>query len=102
MFAFVHPIAIGEVTDYLIACTLVIQFMDTFVEHFNPHQFGVTTRDGCEIMVHGIRTMLNLHLDWVVLKVDVYNAFNLMSRSDIFQELLFSLSSLDKLFPFVQ
>jgi hypothetical protein len=47
------------------------------------------THDGCEKMVHGIWTMLNLHLDWVVLKVDVYNAFNLMSWSENFQKLLF-------------
>jgi hypothetical protein len=36
-------------------------------KHFNPHQFGVTTRDRCEIMVHDIQAMLNLHLNWVVL-----------------------------------
>jgi len=53
-------------------------------------------------MVHGIQTMLNLHLDWVVLKVDVYNAFNLMSWLNIFQELLFLPNYLDKFFPFVQ
>jgi hypothetical protein len=33
----IHPIAIGEVTSYLIARTLVIQFKVTLMEHFNPH-----------------------------------------------------------------
>jgi hypothetical protein len=61
---------ISEVTYHLIAHTLIIQFRDTFTKHFNPHQFGVTTCGGCEIMVHNIRTMLDLHPDWVVLKVD--------------------------------
>jgi len=37
------------------------------MEHFCPHQFGVMTRGGCEIMVHGIRMMLDLHPNWVVL-----------------------------------
>jgi len=93
---------IGEVTYRLIACTLVIWFRDTFVEHFNLHQFGVVTCDRCEKMFHGIQTMLNLHIDWVVLKVDVYNAFNLMSWSNIFQELFFSPNCLDNIFPFFQ
>jgi hypothetical protein len=30
------------------------------------------------VMVHGIRVMLNLHPNWVVLQMDVHNAFNLM------------------------
>jgi hypothetical protein len=55
-----------------------IQFKDTFVEHFNPHQFGVATLGGCEIMVHGVKIMLDLHLKWVVLWVDVRNTFNLV------------------------
>jgi hypothetical protein len=93
---------ISEVTYCLIAHTLVIQFRDIFAEHFNFHEFGVATHDGCEKMVHGIQTILNLHLDWVVLKVDVYNTFNLMSWLDIFQELLFLPNYLDKFFPFVQ
>jgi hypothetical protein len=45
---------IDEVTYRLVAHTIAIQFRDTFVEHFNPHQFGVAICGGCEIMVHGI------------------------------------------------
>jgi hypothetical protein len=35
----------------------------------------------CKIMVHNIQTMLDLHLDWVVLQMDVLNAFNSVSQS---------------------
>ncbi len=56
---------------WLVACTLVIIFKDTFVEHFSPHDFGVAMLGRCEIMVHGVRAMLDLHLEWVVLHVDV-------------------------------
>jgi len=45
-------------------------------------------------MVHGIQMMLDLHLDWVVLQVDIHNSFNLVSQSTIFQELWFSLDFL--------
>jgi hypothetical protein len=37
------------------------------VEHFSPHQFSVMPHGRCEIMVHGVLTMLNLHPDWVVI-----------------------------------
>jgi len=41
----------------------------------------------CEIIVHGVKAMLDLHLEWVVLQLDVQNAFNLIFRITIFQEL---------------
>ncbi len=46
-------------TYYLVAYTQAIQFKDIIVEHFNLHQFVVVTRDGCEIVIHGIRTILD-------------------------------------------
>jgi len=73
------------------------------MEHFNFHQFSVVIHGGCKIMVHGVRTMLNLHPNWVVLQVDhVHNAFNLVSRLTIFQKLQFLFGALIQLFPFVQ
>ncbi len=54
---------IGKVIYHLVACTLAIQFRDIFTEHFSPHQFGVVTCGGCEIVVHGVQVTLNLHLD---------------------------------------
>jgi hypothetical protein len=73
---------IGEVTYYLVAHTLVIEFKNNLAEHVN-HQVGVVIRGKCEILVHAIQTMLNLHPYWAM-HVDVYNAFNFMSRSTIF------------------
>jgi hypothetical protein len=78
-FGKIHPIMIGDVTYRLIVRTLAIQFRDILAKHFNLHQFGVMIHGGCGTMVHDIRTMLNLHPDWVVLQVDVHNTFNSMS-----------------------
>jgi hypothetical protein len=58
---------IKEVIYQLVVCTLAIQFKDIFAEHFRPHQFGVAMLGGCKIMVHGVRVMLDLHPEWVVL-----------------------------------
>jgi hypothetical protein len=54
-------------TYCLVAHTLVIQFSDALMKHFGFHQFGIAIRDGCEIMVHGVRMMLDLHPYWVVI-----------------------------------
>ncbi len=51
---------IGEVTYYLVAHTLVIEFKNNLAEHVN-HQVGVVIRGKCEILVHAIHTMFNLH-----------------------------------------
>jgi hypothetical protein len=40
------------------------------------HQFGVAIKGGRKTMVHGDKVVLNIHLDWVVLEVDVVNVFN--------------------------
>jgi hypothetical protein len=53
-FGGVHPIRISEVIYCLITHTLVIQFKDDLVEHFNLHQFGVITFYECGTVVHGI------------------------------------------------
>jgi hypothetical protein len=60
------------------------------------------TRGECEMVVHGVCAMLDLHLDWVLLHVHVYNAFNYISHTTIFQELWSSISTLDQIFLFVQ
>jgi hypothetical protein len=74
-------------TQSLVTCTLVIQFKDISTKDFRLHQFDVRIHGGCEIMVHGVQTMLNLHPYWVVLWVNVHNAFNMVSRLVIFQHL---------------
>ncbi len=38
-------------------------------------------------MVHDIRVVLDVHIDWVVLQVDIVNAFNIISRRSIFLKL---------------
>jgi hypothetical protein len=66
-FGSICPIVISEVTYHLVACILTIQSKDTFIKHFNPHQFGVTIHGGCQIVVHSVQVVLDLHLDSVVL-----------------------------------
>jgi hypothetical protein len=58
---------INVVTYHLVAHILAIEFRNILVHHFSPHQFGVVTCGGCEIVVHDDQVMLDLHSHWVVL-----------------------------------
>jgi hypothetical protein len=60
------------------------------VKHFSLHKVGVMIRDGCETMVHGVQMMLDLHPNWVVLQVDVHNAFNSVSQLAISRVMVFT------------
>jgi len=77
-----HPIVISEIFFQLIN-----QFGGSFQEHLSPHQFKVSTPRGYETILFGIRTLLDLHLDWVVMQIDVGNAFNGIFLTIIFKEL---------------
>jgi hypothetical protein len=84
----VRPITMGETLYRLISHALCLQFHETCVLHFSPHEFGVTTKGGYETVIHYIRCTLDLHPDWVVPQLDVANAFKLVLRRVIFQEFL--------------
>jgi len=83
----VHPIIVGETLYQFINYTLCFQFYDAFATLISPHQFRVAIKGGCETVIHDIRCTLDLHPDWVVLQLDVANAFNSVSKGVIFQKL---------------
>jgi hypothetical protein len=72
----IKPIAMGKVFYQLVNNTLCFQLHDVFSSHMSPRQFGMAARGKCEVVVHDIRVALDVHLDWVVLQVDVANTFN--------------------------
>ncbi|KAL2653409.1 hypothetical protein R1flu_021537 [Riccia fluitans] len=97
----IQPVAVGEVHYRLVACSLGFQFRETLVDHFNPLQFGVAMRGGCETIIHDLHATLDLHPDWIILQVDIRNTFNNVSWEALFCELRAATSSLDQLFPFL-
>ena len=59
------------------------------VEYFKPFQFGVACSFGAEKIAHVLRTCIENHWldhDFVVLKVDMKNAFNMVSRQALLSE----------------
>ncbi len=75
---------VGEVLYQFVSKGLCVQFNDVFFTHLLVHQFEVVVRHGCEAMVHGFRVTLDIHFNWVVLLVEITNAFNSISWRAIF------------------
>jgi hypothetical protein len=74
----------GEVLYRPVNKTLRLEFCDTFFVHLSPHQFGVVVKGGCKVVIHNVRVDLDVHLDWVVLSMDVVNALNTILKRSIF------------------
>jgi hypothetical protein len=97
----VCPITVGETLYQLASYILCLQFCEAFATIFSPHQFGVASKGGCEIIIQNITCTLGLHHNWVVFQLDVANAFTSMSRHVIFQELLATGGDILQFIPFV-
>jgi hypothetical protein len=82
-----HLIAVCKVFFRFISCSIVLQLQRLFQKHLSPHQFGISTLGACETILFGIRALFNLHLDWILMQVDVETVFNSVSRIVIFKEL---------------
>ena len=83
---YIRPIAVEETLRKLTGkclCTLVKEKASDF---FQPLQFGVSCALGSEKVTLGLRCCRDEHWDsdkFVVLKIDMRNAFNLVSRQTL-------------------
>ncbi|CAI5970082.1 unnamed protein product, partial [Closterium sp. NIES-65] len=84
----VRTIAIGEVLVRILSRAVCLQLRDLDGEGL----LGITAvwgggTCGTEVVVRGVRRALADHPDWVVLQLDVANAFNSFHRDRMFQAL---------------
>ena len=85
----VRPIAVGEVLRQLTGKCLCQLLKNKAMEFFLPYQFGVACLNGAEKVIHTVRQCLDNHRTddhFVLLKVDLSNAFNLVSRQSVLNE----------------
>eukprot|EP00731_Ephydatia_muelleri_P032588 Em0024g132a len=86
------PIAVGEALRRLTGKCLCAVLKSKTSEFFAPFQFGVACPAGAEKVIHGLRHCIEEHWeeeDFVVLKIDMCNAFNLVSRQALLDECAF-------------
>ena len=85
----IHPIAVGEVLRRLTGKCLCIITKPKTSEFFAPFQYGVACSAGAEKVIHGVRSCIQEHWkddNFTVCKVDLCNAFNLVSRQALLEE----------------
>ena len=79
----VRPIAVSCPLRRLIGSALNRQLRPEFVDHFAPLQLGVGTKGGLEVIIHSVRGLLEHDPSLGVLRLDIRNAFNSVSRAAI-------------------
>ena len=85
----IHPIAIGECLRRLMGKCLCIVIKQKAQDFFMPHQKGVACPSGSEKINHGLRCCVDeqwLSKYFTVLKTDLRNAFNQVSRESVLEE----------------
>ena len=85
----IRPIAVGEVLRRLVGKCLCAALRVKAASFFEPYQFGVACPRGAERIIHGLRACVEEHWleeDFGVLKVDMKNAFNQVSRRALLSE----------------
>jgi hypothetical protein len=82
----IRPIAIAEVLYRLASGMLCCAIAAQLAAALGPKQFGAPGRKGgSEAMVLGIATCLAQHPEWVLLAIDLVNAFNKVLRKAILE-----------------
>ena len=98
----VRPIAVGEVLPQFVSRVCVKALKEAMVDHFHTTgQLGVAVPYETEKLHHSVRSALALHPEWVVIRVDVANAFNTVDRVAMFDHLR-SISSFSPLILFLR
>ena len=85
----IRPIAVGEALRRLTGKCLCAMVKVKATGFFHPFQYGVACPFGAEKIAHGLRACIDEHWgddDFAVLKIDMRNAFNVVSRQSLLSE----------------
>jgi len=97
----VRGIASGDVFRRLVTKTLARQKQETFRDAVAPANFGLCHRGGTDSLVHLVQFLLEEDPNRVVLSIDGVGAFDHVSRTRFFEELL-TQEDLNDILPFVR
>jgi hypothetical protein len=75
-----RPIAVGESFNRVAGSYLIKSEADVIAAHFQPLQFGVSCKGGCEKIIHRVRRDLAEHCNAFIATIDFRNAFNSVLR----------------------
>ena len=76
----VRPVRIGECDRRAVEKAVVAVSQPAIVAQLVPQQLAVGVPNGMSILVHGMRALMDQHPDWVLVRIDLENAFNAINR----------------------
>ena len=79
----VRPIAVGETLRRLVAAVALKRCAPKATRLMKPHQFGVSSKNGSETVIHATRACTDQHrhnTEFALLQFDLENAFNKVCR----------------------
>jgi len=79
----VRPVGIGEPRRVACVSQVMEDWKGTFAGKLWPHQVAIGVPSGVHVLGIGLRMALEAHPEWVLLKLDLINAFNEMSRAAV-------------------
>ena len=83
----IRPIAVGEVLRRIVSKCAFSAVKTKAVNIFGSLQLGIGVPNGCEAIIHFVKTFFGEHREnQVLLKIDFVNAFNNVKRSQIFEK----------------
>ncbi len=97
-----HPIIICVMSFWLISHSIILQLWGLFQDHLSLNQFEISALKDCETIPFNIKALFNLHLDLVVMQVDIENVFNNIFRTTIFFKLWDVEGLLARIIPFTK
>ena len=65
----VRPLGLGECLRRTIHSALVADHKEACEKHFWPQQVAIGIRSGMSLLVYGVRTLLELRPDFIVVKI---------------------------------
>ena len=82
-----RPIAIGHTEARALGSHLVAGVEDVAGDVLAPQQLAVGVHSGISVLVHGVRVLLAQHRRFVVVRIDLRNAYNAISRAAIIRRM---------------
>jgi len=83
----VRPIGVGEALRRAIHSSIMCQFKAPLAEYLWPQQVAVGVPAGLSLLIFGVRLALEVHPDWVAVKIDLRNAYNELKRARLLERL---------------
>ena len=83
----VRPVGIGESLRRAINAALLRDMREECVAHLWPQQVAVGVAGGSNLLINGIRLLLEAHPDWTAVRLDLRNAYNEIARAHVLRAL---------------